>query len=217
MTELAPLDRQLLSEFDLGSARGGAKLASPMEIEIVRPLNEGDLEALRAPQALGAKPALVKELRSHHHQIAQLLAAGRDLSEVALSTGYSISYLSSLQNQDPAFAELIEVYREERALVFVDLAERQKALGVATLEELASRLETDPNGWTKKELMALAELCGVGQGPGSGGPRGPAGQPPQGGAMAPISIAVNFVGAGAAGASRPSIAVDAKYEELEEG
>ena len=41
---------------------------------------------------------------------------------------------------------------------YVDGLERMQVLGLSALDELQARLEADPEGWTKRELMELAEL-----------------------------------------------------------
>jgi len=46
---------------------------------------------------------------------------------------------------------------------YVDGLERMQVLGLSALDELQARLEADPEGWTKRELMELAELLRIKQ------------------------------------------------------
>jgi hypothetical protein len=143
-------------EFNLGSARG-RKAKADLIFTIVRSLTEDDLPKLTTPSALGSAPIPIQTLRSSHHQLAQLLVQGRPDTEVSLITGYSATRISILK-KDPAFAELMAGYQNVREKTFVDTLERMKLLGLNTLDELQERLETDPQRWSNRELMEMADL-----------------------------------------------------------
>lgn len=100
---------------------------------------------------------IIKRLRTQHHHLARLLAEGRKEVEVSALTGYSQSRISILKN-DPAFAELMEYYKQEAAAAFVNVHERLAALGITCLEELQARLEEDPEKFANKELRELAAM-----------------------------------------------------------
>lgn len=186
------MDLEMLDEIVLGSARGGKKPTGQVEIEVVRSLTEDDLPALQAPERVGSEPPGLLSLRSTHHQLAQLIATGTEMVEISLITGYSLSYISNLKHS-PMFAELIEHYRSEKEMVFVEAVARLKGMGITAIEILHESMLSEPEKWAKRELMELAELVfgkgaaqqGKGQGQGAG----------QGG----INIAVNFVAAQGAG------------------
>lgn len=171
----------MLDEVVLGSARGGAKPAADASCTVVRALTPEDLPLLRNPPPVGSKTPGLLELRAPHHQLARLLATGVTQAEASLITGYSPSRISLLCD-DPLFEELLAHYASEREQVFVDVAERMKVLGLATLEELHQRLETAPQDFARRELMELAELMllkgragpgsSQGAGPGHGGATG---------------------------------------------
>lgn len=175
---------EMPAELALGSARGGKKASKQLSWSIVRALTPEDLPKIQNPPPIGFQGQRLRELRSAHHQLAQLIASGEEHETICLMTGYSMARISILKG-DPAFAELIKYYQIQREQVFIDLVEREKALGIATLEELQARLEEDPAGWTRKELMELYDrLRPVQQGQGKpGGPGGPT----------PVAIQVNFV------------------------
>jgi len=127
---------------------------------IVRELTEEDAAIVRArrPDPSISLTANVSRITHSHHRLAQLLAQGHDVTEVALLTGYQPSYIYSLRNNNPAFKELLFSYEQERRQVFVDVMERMKVLGLTTLDELQARLAEDPGGWSNRELMDMAEM-----------------------------------------------------------
>ena len=55
----------------------------------------------------------------------------------------------------PAFQELVSFYAEELNEDYVDVHQRMAALGTSVLEELTERFESDPDKFTKRELMDL--------------------------------------------------------------
>jgi hypothetical protein len=147
------------SELSIGPARGarGARAFQPIQIEVVRALSEEDIPLLANPPPLNTSAPTVQSLRASHHQLAQLLARGISDTEASLITGYSISRIAVLK-ADPTFTELLSNYQANRELVFADTLERMRILGLSTLDELQDRLESDPAGWSNRELMEMAEL-----------------------------------------------------------
>lgn len=177
----------ILDDIVIGSARG--RKAKPLALEVMRELQESDLDLILNPPPSGIQASPVQRMRNTHHMLARLLAEGRKGAECSLITGYTPGRISVLQS-DPTFKELVEYYKDQAAAKFVDVHARLAALAISSLDELQERLEAEPEGFTKRELMELAELCldrsiAVG---GSGG-----GLPP--GGAAGISIAIKFVGA----------------------
>jgi hypothetical protein len=141
-----------LENISLGSARG--RKAKPFYAQVQRELNAGDLEVLLNPPEVGEGLAIVKKMRNTHHMLARLLAEGRPPGECALVTGYSSSRISILQN-DPAFKELVAYYRGQAQEKFLNVHERLASLGLAAIDELQERLEEDPDGFSKRELLDL--------------------------------------------------------------
>lgn len=148
---------QMLEELD--RAEGPVLRGKPLEVALVRELSKGDLIDL-LPQDEPAEGAsgssLISRIRHSHHQIARLMASGRKLVEISAILGYSPNWLSSLKN-DPAFRELLAYYSANQEAIMVEAIERQKNLGLAALEELQERLETDPEAFGNRELMELVE------------------------------------------------------------
>ena len=93
-----------------------------------------------------------------HHLAAQLMASGAvSQVEVSRRTGFTPTYISKIK-KDPEFQKLLAYYEEKVEEKYVNGPERMQVLGLAALDELQARLGADPEGWTKRELMELAEL-----------------------------------------------------------
>ncbi len=71
----------------------------------LRPLEPGEQAQARV------KIPVVKQLRDRHHHMAKLIAMGLRPHEVAERGGYAISTVSLMQS-DPAFQELVAMYRQ---------------------------------------------------------------------------------------------------------
>lgn len=196
---------------DIGPARGGRRKSDlpDLIIHVVRSLTPEDLPALQNPDSLGTTPIPLQTLRASHHNLAQMLAKGVPDNEAALITGYTPTRISILK-KDPAFAELMAGYREMRENLFVDTLERMRILGLSTLDELQDRLEREPQKWSNRELMEMAELLLVkpriatpmGLGSAAGG--GPANQG--------VTVNVQFVKA-----DTPPLTIEGKAELVNAG
>lgn len=196
----------LITELDLGSARGGkAGTREPLSVEVVRALGETDLEALTEPPPVAAQAVTVKSLRHSHHRLAELIVAGKESGEIALVTGYSIPYISNIQN-DPAFRELVAYYGAQKESVFVDAMERLRVLGIDGIERLHDKLNDPAQPWSPRELMELVDMAVVK--PATAQPRPGSGTPGQPGAS--LQLEVKFVGA----RSADGPIVDAKFSEM---
>lgn len=138
--------------------RGSISIARQETVEVIgcRELEETDiLSALQhqLPAELGATPHL-RQLRSSHHVIARLLAAGLNPTEVSKRTGYSNSRISVLQN-DPAFKELLEFYGNEQSELASNMVERLASLSTDAMDVMQERLEDDPESFTNSQLTEI--------------------------------------------------------------
>jgi hypothetical protein len=79
----------------------------PRQITGVRELTKADLPRLLEPRA---KAHVVQKLKDSHHHLAKLFAAGLDVKQVAIRTGYSYHRVK-YHHQSPAFQQLIAEYR----------------------------------------------------------------------------------------------------------
>lgn len=188
-SRLSPYDEPVPQGNDplrLGPSRGGCRRP---EAPSYRELTPADL-----PHLSENRPStqLIRRLRAPHHQLAQALAQGASPAEAALLTGYDPSYISRIASEDPSFKELIAHYSSVVEAKFADTIERMRQLGLSSLEELQDRLESNPDDWTKRELMELAELTLVKPQRVGGAALTPTSPP---GASA-VAIQVNFVSPG---------------------
>lgn len=171
------LSPELIDEFILGDARGGRRKVAPVQMTMSRELTRADLEALVDGASPANVPAVgsILKIRNAHHQLARHIALGTSSTEISAITGYSPAYISTLKN-DPAFKELLQYYEAQREAIFVDTAERAKAVSIAALEELQERIDNEPESFKHRELMELAQLApGVGGNGNKGAPSSPAG------------------------------------------
>ncbi len=150
------LEQEQPSELVFPDARGGRRPATPLAIEVLRPLVPGDLQALSV--AVVAPTQRLCQIKHSHHQLAKLLCEGRDQAEIALITGYSPAYISNIQH-DPAFNELLAYYGVQREQVFADVLERMKSLGLDSVDELQRRLSETPEKFSNREIMELVNLA----------------------------------------------------------
>lgn len=101
--------------------------------------------------------------RHEHHVLASLIASrqkeGIIVSDEECSAicGWAPVTICGLRQQ-AGFRKLIQHYLGDQPIAQPVPAERIQALGLTTLEELQSRLHDDPDSFSKRELMDMAEL-----------------------------------------------------------
>jgi len=123
---------------------------------IVRELDSTDMILLDAPR----EPAVsaLKAIRERHHLLARRLADGIKITEAAIECGWSTSRVSILQT-DPAFKELVEFYRKTEVLpAYRGMHERLAELSLDAADELAARLEAEPEKISVGQLMEVVKL-----------------------------------------------------------
>lgn len=147
---------ELLDELNLGSARGGRKSATPVAVATVRSLTGEDLGLLANPPPASAAMA-IPQIKHQHHQIAGLLARGVPQVEISAITGYSQSYISILKSA-PDMQELMEYYKSQAEERTIDALARLRTLGITSMEELQTRLNEKPEGFSTGQLMEMVEL-----------------------------------------------------------
>jgi hypothetical protein len=171
-----------------------------MTATFVRALMPEDVPAISAPTTQVAPAASpIARIKHAHHSLARRIALGESPGVISAATGYSPGYIATIQ-RDPAFQELLSYYTTQAEQIFIDVAERMRDLGIASLEELQNRLDENPEEWSRRELMELAELMLVKPMAAAG----KFGQNGGNGAGGGVAISVKFVNA-PAGADRPVI------------
>lgn len=197
-------NEQLLSELNLGSARG--KRQTSFDVTVVRSLNVADVDLLVAPPPVDAPLRGIQRITAAHHQLAQMLARGSEDVEASLITGYSTTYISNIK-RDPSFAELLAHYTKERQLVFIDVVEQMKTLGLCFKDELQRRLEEAPEKFSRQEVMQAIDLLLIKPQQAKGAGSGVAV------AVPPVSVNVKFVTA--TEKQKTVGAVDLDYEDVD--
>lgn len=135
--------------------RTRGRAAKPVTASVVRELDAADLTLLQEEKGSSA-PAL-KRLSERHHALARNLASGMSPSEAAITCGYSTSRVSILQD-DPAFQELLAFYRADVEHQYRDLHTRLSGLALDAADELAARLEEDPESVSIGQLMEITKM-----------------------------------------------------------
>lgn len=135
------------------------------EITIIREMVEADLALINATPTGYAPPQLIR-ITERHHALARALALGLSPGVAAARCGYSQSFVSVLQ-QNPAFLDLVEIYRKEVNMQFVDHAEQLAGLATDAVLVIRDRLEADPDAFGTKTLVEIATAMGdrAGYGP----------------------------------------------------
>lgn len=149
MTDLA---EDLLSEIGLGEPHEGPPVTK--EPLFIRDLTAEDIQSLSKRAAYGSQPgALIQKLRAPHHTLARLLAEGKKHPECSIVTGYTVEYIVMLE-RDPAFQELVAYYKEQVAVVYLNVHERLANLGAMAMEIIQERM-SDPE---KVKTMTTGQL-----------------------------------------------------------
>jgi hypothetical protein len=111
---------------------------------------------------LQERPSSIKRIRDHHHHIARLVAQGKRTTEVAREVGYSISRISILKG-DPAFRQLVEMYRANYAqldeIAYADVKKKAALLLANTIDHINDQYEEDPDSISPAESRANGEFA----------------------------------------------------------
>jgi len=123
---------------------------------ITRELTPEDVIKLNdAPVGVASSP--LKKLKHSHHNLARLIADGVREEQISAVTGYSGAYISSIKC-DPAFAQLVVYYEQQKEKIYLDVHERLSTLSMDAVDEIQSRLAETPEGFQNRELFELATL-----------------------------------------------------------
>ena len=131
-----------------------AEPAVPVTVAFAGELTEADIARI-GTVPLGAKASPLQRITHRHHAVARLLAVGTRPGDVAIITGLSANRISVLQT-DTSFQELIEFYSREVNTEFRTMQAQMAALGEDALDELRTRLETEPEKLSNNFLLDLA-------------------------------------------------------------
>ena len=155
LVRLPPLCYKRRMDLSAEIFRTSGRARRPLSASFARELDEGDLALLQVEK--GSQPAHIKRLSERHHALARNLAGGMAPGEAAIVCGYSPSRVSILQD-DPAFKELLSFYRRDVEIVYRDLHQRLSGLALDAVEELAGRLEDEPEKISVGQLMEPTKM-----------------------------------------------------------
>lgn len=139
-------------KLNINPSVGPGRRTAPVHFEVVRDVNEADLALLAMPGESKA-PAL-KKITDRHHTLARLIAQGTSKQDAAAIVGYTLSRVSILLD-DPAFKELLSLYRKEAHDKFSSNLDHMRGLSRDALLELRDRIEDKPEKFTNNELRAI--------------------------------------------------------------
>ena len=134
-------------------------IARPREalvLEFQRELGAGDLATYHGSVGK-AQLNQIKRLRDTHHTLARSIASGMTQIEAANFCGRTPASVHILM-QDPTFLELVETYRATQTHMEVSFLAKLKGVGLDALDEIQTRLDTEPEQFDPKALMSLVEL-----------------------------------------------------------
>lgn len=116
------------------------KAAKTVDFEVVRPVEERDLRAMR--ELPPVKPPELKKIHQRHHFLARIIASGVSMAEASAITGYAPATISNLKTT-PAFEELIEFYRETLMTAADGAVDKIATLRDVAVVRLTERLTDD--------------------------------------------------------------------------
>lgn len=141
--------------------------ANPWQVTYAREIGPEELVLLHSVSQLPTNSkAPLARLAAPHHTLAQMLAEGQEPIVVSRISGYTVARIRTLQN-DPAFAELITFYAEQKVMAENDVQKAIAHVGMTATQILQERLEDEPESFSNKDLLALqtAQLDRTGHGP----------------------------------------------------
>lgn len=187
----------------------GRTVALPLTFSVERQLGAEEILALASGEVqpeLSAPPPL-QRIRAVHHHAARLLAEGKNAVETAAAVGRTPQRIRDLE-KDPAFAELVAYYMDQRTEVELEDGARIRSKLVDAAEfavdEIQDRLEDDK----KRKVIPIGELRQIAQ---LGLDRTVA--PPRVAASAqapPVAISFHIAGPGLPRTPEPKLGDDAK-------
>lgn len=138
---------------DIAVARKSAA-AKPWAIVQAEPLAREDLILLASADRPTDTKAPLARISAPHHMLAQMVAEGKEPTEISAITGYTPARVRTLIH-DPAFAELVSFYEGRIVKISANVQAQIQHLALTAGQILQERLEDPNEPWTKKELREL--------------------------------------------------------------
>jgi hypothetical protein len=146
-----------------GPPAPGEDHSPPPEVLDVRVLEEVEARALAESEEqrkYRPKVALdaADKMRTRHHAIARLLAAGRRPSQIAQIMDCTPTSIAQLE-RSPAFQSLVLEYMQMLDKSVADSYLRMKVLGNVAIDEATNRVLTTPETIETKDLLKIVEVA----------------------------------------------------------
>ena len=103
-------------------------------------------------------PKGLQRITHRHHALAKALAQGMTNIDAALICGYAPGTVSALKT-DPTFLELVKKYQADVNFVYRGIHESLIGLAKDSMDEIASRLENEPEKIPLPQLMEITKLA----------------------------------------------------------
>lgn len=142
-------------DLDLDAILTPGRKRKRLDAQVTRALENSDLETLKEER--GVEPQSIQRVSHRHHNLARMLAEGKTDAEAAVLCGYTQSRVSILKRSD-AFKDLLLFYKKERDDSFRELYDKLAGLAGDAADELALRLEDEPEEISTTQLMELVKL-----------------------------------------------------------
>ncbi len=111
------------------------------EFEIIGEITSADIVKL---ETVKPRESTIGKLRERHHGLARIIASGIPDVTASEMTGYTLERIGMLK-RDPTFVELVEFYSANKEANFRrDLRDRMEGVAVNAADELAERIENNP-------------------------------------------------------------------------
>lgn len=135
----------------------GRNATNPIEVIEVRPITREDLALLKEPRPKNQ----IQSFRDAHHNLARFLATGLNLTEAASRAGYSYQRASMLNN-DPAFANLVNKYRDKVSEKWLENIDEYQQLAIGNMlkaeRQISEKLDRSDEA---DELLPTRELISI--------------------------------------------------------
>ena len=141
---------------DIAAITRPGRKPAPLSAEVVRPLEEADLELLATERQIEPQP--LAKIGERHHALARALASGFSEGEAAAMVGYDRSRVSVLKGS-PAFRELLDLYRDTADTEFAEMHAMLAGLSKDAALELRDRLENNPEDLSVGQLLQTLQLA----------------------------------------------------------
>ena len=138
------------------------QVAAPLSLEVVRELSPLDLLSLADAPKGNTQPPPLQTIKARHHRMAQLLAMGRKIVDVAIIVGSTPTRIQQ-HMKDPSFKELVAYYQSNVLDADFETTNRvqtklQDVAETAT-DLLAERLQEHESGGPKMSDYALIKVA----------------------------------------------------------